>query len=54
MPVPVLVDDVRTTAEMMCRRNELVVSPEDTFLVAYRKMLQGGVRAVRGDVRHHR
>jgi manganese-dependent inorganic pyrophosphatase len=46
MPVPVLVEDVRTTAEMMCRRNELIVSPEDTFLVAYRKMLQGGVRAV--------
>lgn len=43
---PILIDDVRTTAGMMCRRNVIQVSPHDTFLTAYQKMLSSGVRAV--------
>lgn len=43
---PVLIDDVRTTAGMMCRRDVVQLSPNDTFLAAYQKMLGAGVRAV--------
>jgi manganese-dependent inorganic pyrophosphatase len=43
---PVLIDDVRTTAGMMCRRDVVQLSPNDTFLIAYQKMLRAGVRAV--------
>jgi manganese-dependent inorganic pyrophosphatase len=43
---PVLIDDVRTTAGMMCRREVVKLSPNDTFLIAYQKMLSAGVRAV--------
>ncbi len=43
---PVLIDDVRTTAGMMCRRKVVKLSPNDTFLIAYHKMLSAGVRAV--------
>lgn len=43
---PVLIDDVRTTVGMMCRREVIQVSPNDTFLIAYQKMLGSGVRAV--------
>jgi len=43
---PVLIDDVRTTAGMMCRREVVKLSPNDTFLIAYQKMLRAGVRAV--------
>jgi manganese-dependent inorganic pyrophosphatase len=42
---PVLIDDVRTTAGMMCRREVVKLSPNDTFLIAYQKMLRAGVRA---------
>jgi len=43
---PILIDDVRTSAGMMCRRNVVQVAPDDTFLTAYQKMLSSGVRAV--------
>lgn len=43
---PVLIDDVRTSAGMMCRRAVVKVSPNDTFLTAYQNMLEAGVRAV--------
>lgn len=43
---PPLVTDVRTTAGMICRREVVQVSPFDTFLVAYRRMLASGVRCV--------
>ncbi|MFY7819174.1 MAG: putative manganese-dependent inorganic diphosphatase [Akkermansiaceae bacterium] len=46
LEAPVLIDDVRTTAGMMCRREVVQVSPNDTFLTAYQKMLSAGVRAV--------
>ncbi len=44
--LPVLVEDVRTTAGMVCRTEVVKVSPEDTFLIAYQRMLASGVRAV--------
>jgi manganese-dependent inorganic pyrophosphatase len=43
---PELIDDVRTTAGMMCRRDVVHVAPSDTFLTAYQNMLNAGVRAV--------
>lgn len=43
---PALIDDVRTTAGMMCRKDVIKVSPHDTFLTAYQRMLEAGVRAV--------
>jgi manganese-dependent inorganic pyrophosphatase len=43
---PLLIEDVRTTAGMMCRRNVIKVTPDDTFLTAYQNMLSSGVRAV--------
>ena len=43
---PPLVTDVRATAGMICRRDVVQVSPSDTFIVAYRRMLASGVRCV--------
>lgn len=46
LDAPVLIDDVRTTAGMMCRRDVVKVLPHDTFLTAYQRMVEAGVRAV--------
>lgn len=43
---PPLVTDARATAGMICRRDVVQVSPMDTFLGAYRRMLASGVRCV--------
>ena len=43
---PPLVTDVRATAGMICRRDVVQISPTDTFIVAYRRMLASGVRCV--------
>ena len=43
---PRLVTDARATAGMICRRDVVQVSPSDTFLGAYRRMLASGVRCV--------
>ncbi|MBK1791249.1 putative manganese-dependent inorganic diphosphatase [Persicirhabdus sediminis] len=46
MEAPKLIEDVHTTAGMMCRRQVIQVSPGDTFLTAYRRMLSSGVRCI--------
>ncbi len=46
LETPPLITDVRTSAGMICRRDVVQVSPTDTFLVAYRRMLASGVRCV--------
>lgn len=46
VPTPILIEDVRATAGMICRRKVIQVSPEDTFLDAYQMMTRSGVRAV--------
>ncbi len=43
---PLLIEDVRIQAGQMARRDVVAVHPEDTFLVAYRRMLASGVRSV--------
>ena len=43
---PVLVDDVRPTAGSICRKTVVAVRQDDTFLMAYRLMVDHGVRAV--------
>lgn len=42
---PVLLNDVRVTAGMLCRRDIVKVDVTDTFLTAYRRMLSYGVRS---------
>jgi len=44
--VPPLITDVRATAGMICRREVVQVAEGDTFLEAYHRMLEAGVRAV--------
>ncbi|MBK1827400.1 putative manganese-dependent inorganic diphosphatase [Haloferula rosea] len=46
IPQPELVEDVRATAGMICRRNVVWAKAGDTFLAAYRSMLANGVRCV--------
>ena len=46
LPAPILVDDVRPTAGSICRRSVVAVKQDDTFLNAYRLMVDHGVRAV--------
>jgi len=46
MEAPLLLADVRTTAEMVCRKEVVKVTTEDTFLTAYRRMLSSEVRCV--------
>jgi manganese-dependent inorganic pyrophosphatase len=46
LPAPVLVDDVRPTAGSICRKSVVAVRQDDTFLMAYRLMVDHGVRAV--------
>lgn len=43
---PLLVTDVRTDAEMISHRKVVKVRTDDTFLTAYRRMLQSEVRCV--------
>jgi manganese-dependent inorganic pyrophosphatase len=43
---PVLITDVRTSAEMICHRQVIKVTVADTFLTAYQRMLDARIRAV--------
>ena len=46
LPAPFLVDDVSCTAELISRREVAVVKEDDTFLRAYRYMVDHEVRSV--------
>lgn len=46
IPQPILVEDVRATAGMICRHDVVRAKAGDTFLAAYRSMLASGVRCV--------
>jgi len=46
LPAPLLVDDVRPTAGSICRKSVVAVQEGDTFLKAYRLMVEHEVRAV--------
>ena len=46
LPAPLLVDDVRPTAGSICRKSVVAVRQDDTFLMAYRLMVDHSVRAV--------
>jgi len=46
IPQPDLVEDVRATAGMICRRKVICAKAGDTFIAAYRSMLANGVRCV--------
>ncbi|MBC7981327.1 MAG: putative manganese-dependent inorganic diphosphatase [Armatimonadetes bacterium] len=43
---PFLLMDARTSAGMIAQRDIIQVSPSDTFLIAYKKMLAAGIRCV--------
>jgi len=43
---PPLINDVRTSAGMICRKKVVSAGLSDTFLTAYRRMLASGVRSV--------
>jgi manganese-dependent inorganic pyrophosphatase len=43
---PVLITDIRTNAGMICHREVIQVGLSDTFLTAYRRMLDASVRCV--------
>ncbi len=45
LEAPVLLNDVRVSAGMLCRRDIVQVEERDTFLTAYRRMLSYGVRS---------
>lgn len=46
MELPVLLTDVRTNAGMICHKDVIKVSANDTFLTAYNRMLQAQIRCV--------
>lgn len=46
MPKPLLLDDVGSTAEMICRKEVVKVNENDTFLTTYRLMVENGVRSI--------
>ncbi|GHC48533.1 putative manganese-dependent inorganic diphosphatase [Roseibacillus persicicus] len=46
LETPRLVTDVRVTAGQIARREVISVSPEDSFLTVYRRMLASGVKSV--------
>ncbi|MGD1978605.1 MAG: putative manganese-dependent inorganic diphosphatase [Akkermansiaceae bacterium] len=46
LPAPPFVDDVRPTAGSICRKSVVAVQEDDTFLKAYRLMVEHEVRAV--------
>ncbi len=43
---PHLLTDARTNAGMICKREVIRVRPRDTFLTAYKRMLESGIRCV--------
>jgi manganese-dependent inorganic pyrophosphatase len=43
---PLLLTDARTTAGMICKKEVIQVRPSDTFLTAYKRMLEAGIRCV--------
>ncbi len=43
---PLLLDNVSSTAEMICRKDVVKVDEYDTFLTVYHRMLEEGVRSV--------
>lgn len=45
-PAPKLLLDVRPTAAIVCRKEVLTASPNDTFLSVYRKMLEHNFRSI--------
>lgn len=46
LDVPMLVTDVRTNSGMICHKKVIKVSVSDTFLTAYRRMLEAQIRCV--------
>ena len=46
LDAPTLVTDVRTSAGMICHRQVIKVAASDTFLTAYRRMLDAEIRCV--------
>jgi manganese-dependent inorganic pyrophosphatase len=44
--LPTLITDVRTSAEMICHRDVVKVNASDTFLVAYKRMIEAEIRTV--------
>lgn len=46
LEAPALITDVRTNAGMICHREVIKVAVSDTFLTAYRRMLDAEIRAV--------
>lgn len=46
MEKPLLLDDVCSSAEMICRKDVVQVNENDTFLHAYQMMLSNGVRNI--------
>jgi len=46
MNKPLLLDNIRATAEMICRKNVVKVNENDTFLTTYRLMVESGVRSI--------
>lgn len=46
LPTPQLLTDVRTTVGMICNRNVVKLDTTDTFLIAYKRMLESEVRCV--------
>ncbi len=46
IPAPILIHDVTPTAGSICRREIISVTPEDTFLTAYRCMTDNGVQTI--------
>lgn len=43
---PVLLHDVTPTAGSICRRDIISVSPDDTFMTAYRRMTENGLQTI--------
>ena len=46
MKKPKLLDNIRATAEMICRKEVVKVNENDTFLSTYQLMVEKGVRSV--------
>lgn len=46
VPEPLMIHDVTPTAGTICRREIISVSPDDTFLTAYRKMTENALQTI--------
>ena len=46
VPEPILIHDVTPTAGTICRRDVISVSPDDTFLTAYRRMTENSLQTI--------